>query len=106
MGETDYTFDYSDYPDFLHTTYEVAWTGLSEPEGREKYDNAMLIWMPPTCVAPEQCGLPATDGSMFFSFTRPGLNGIIKSVIDADSRKIVGMHSVRFCNKNLVQYHG
>jgi dihydrolipoamide dehydrogenase len=104
MGETDYTFDYSDYPDFLHTTYEVAWTGLSEAEAREKYDNIMVIQMPPKGIAPEDCGLPATDGSMFFSFTRPGLNGIIKSVIDADSRKIVGMHSVGFGNKNSFQY--
>jgi dihydrolipoamide dehydrogenase len=41
---------------------------------------------------------------MFFSFTRPGLNGIIKSVIDADSRRIVGIHSVGFGNKNSFQY--
>jgi dihydrolipoamide dehydrogenase len=104
MGETDYEFDYSDFPDFLHTTYEVAWTGLSEAEAREKYENVMVIQMPPKGVAPEDCGLPATDGSMFFSFLRPGLNGIIKSVIDADTRKIVGMHSVGFGNKNSFQY--
>jgi len=104
MGETDYEFDYSDFPDFLHTTYEVAWTGLSEREAREQYENVMVIQMPPKGIAPEDCGLPATDGSMFFAFTRPGLNGIIKSVIDADTRKIVGMHSVGFGNKNSFQY--
>jgi dihydrolipoamide dehydrogenase len=104
MGETDYEFDYSEFPDFLHTTYEVAWTGLSEKEAREQYENVMVIQMPPKGVAPEDCGLPATDGSMFFAFTRPGLNGIIKSIIDADSRKIVGMHSVGFGNKNSFQY--
>jgi pyruvate/2-oxoglutarate dehydrogenase complex dihydrolipoamide dehydrogenase (E3) component len=103
-GETDYTFDYSDYPDFLHTTYEMAWTGLSEDEARAKYKNVMVIQMPPKGVRPEDTGLPATDGSMFFAFIRPGLNGIIKSVIDADSRKIVGLHTVGFGNKNSFQY--
>ena len=62
MGETDYEFDYSDFPDFLHTTYEVAWTGLSEAEAREKYDNVMVIQMPPKGVAPEDCGLPPPTG--------------------------------------------
>ena len=31
MGE-DYAFDYTQYPDFLHTTYEVTWCGLSEAD--------------------------------------------------------------------------
>ncbi len=31
MGE-DYEFDFTEYPDFLHTTYEVTWCGLSEAE--------------------------------------------------------------------------
>jgi 2-oxopropyl-CoM reductase (carboxylating) len=26
MGE-DYEFDFTEYPDFLHTTYEVTWCG-------------------------------------------------------------------------------
>jgi pyruvate/2-oxoglutarate dehydrogenase complex dihydrolipoamide dehydrogenase (E3) component len=104
MGQTDYTFDYSDYPDFMHTTYEVTWTGLSEEEARAQYQNVMVIQMPPKGVDPKDTGLPATDGSMFFAFLRPGLNGIIKSVIDADSRKIVGLHTVGFGNKNSFQY--
>ena len=33
MGE-DYEFDYTEYPDFLHTTYEVTWCGLSEAEAQ------------------------------------------------------------------------
>jgi dihydrolipoamide dehydrogenase len=104
MGQTDYTFDYSDYPDFMHTTYEVTWTGLSEEEARAKYKHVMVIQMPPKGIDPKDTGLPATDGSMFFAFLRPGLNGIIKSVIDAESRKIVGLHTVGFGNKNSFQY--
>ena len=34
MGE-DLEFDYTEYPDFLHTTYEVTWVGLTEAEARE-----------------------------------------------------------------------
>ena len=33
MGE-DLEFDYTEYPDFLHTTYEVTWVGLTEAEAR------------------------------------------------------------------------
>ena len=36
MGE-DLEFDYSEFPDFLHTTYEVTWVGLTEAEARETY---------------------------------------------------------------------
>ena len=36
MGE-DYEFDFTEYPDFLHTTYEVTWCGLSEAEAQAKY---------------------------------------------------------------------
>ena len=46
MGE-DYEFDYTEYPDFLHTTYEVTWCGLSEAEARARYSNVIKIQMPP-----------------------------------------------------------
>ena len=46
MGE-DHTFDFSQYPDFLHSTYEVTWVGLSEEEARERYDDIAIIRMPP-----------------------------------------------------------
>src|ERR1700735_2884237 len=38
MGE-HVEFDYTEYPDFLHTTYEVTWCGLSEDEARAAYGN-------------------------------------------------------------------
>jgi len=37
MGEhVDFVFE--DYPDFLHSTYEVVWTGLSEAEARAELE--------------------------------------------------------------------
>lgn len=103
MGE-HWEFDFEDYPDFLHSTYEVAWTGLSEDEAREKYDNVMVIQMPPKGVSHEECGLPCSDGSMFYGLLKSELSGMLKSVIDADTRKIVGLHYVGFGIKNAFQY--
>ncbi len=72
MGETDYAFDYSDYPDFLHTTYEVAWTGLERGRGPpERFDNVMVIQMPPKGVAPEDCG-SARHGRFKILLASPG----------------------------------
>ena len=103
MGE-HYEFDYTSYPDFLHTTYEVTWCGLSEAEARERYDNVIKIQMPPDDADPESFALPAAEGSMMYAFTRPILSGWLKLVIDADSRKILGAHHVGFGAKDAFQY--
>jgi dihydrolipoamide dehydrogenase len=103
MGEhVEFRFD--DYADFLHTTYEVAWTGLSEDEAREQFENVMVIQMPPKGVDPSDVGLPCSDGSMMYAMLHPDKTGWLKSVIDADSRKIVGLHYVGFGIKNAFQY--
>jgi 2-oxopropyl-CoM reductase (carboxylating) len=103
MGE-DYEFDYSEYPDFLHTTYEVTWCGLSEAEARAKYRNVIKIQMPPDDADPETFALPAAEGSMLYAFTRPVLSGWLKLVLDADSRKVLGAHHVGFGAKDAFQY--
>ena len=41
MGDP-YEFDFSEYPDFLHTTYEMTWVGLSEDEARQRYPNVTV----------------------------------------------------------------
>ena len=99
-----YEFDFSSYPDFLHTTYEVTWCGLSETEARAKYRNVIKIQMPPDDADPETFALPAAEGSMLYAFTRPILSGWLKLVIDADSRKILGAHHVGFGAKDAFQY--
>lgn len=103
MGE-HYEYDYSEYPDFLHTTYEVTWCGLTEAEARDRYPNVIKLQMPPDDSDPESFPLPAAEGSMLYAFTRPILSGWFKLVIDADSRKILGAHHVGFGAKDAFQY--
>ncbi len=103
MGE-HFEWDYTDFADFLHSTYEVVWMGLSEQEARAKYPNVVTIKMPVDGIPPEDFGLPAGDGSMFIAMTRPELSGFFKIVFDGDSRKLIGAHYVGFGVKNAFQY--
>lgn len=103
MGEP-YEFDYREYPDFLHSTYEVTWTGLTETEARERFDNVVVIQMPPKGMGLGETPLPCSEGSMLYAFTRPELTGFQKVVIDGDSRRLVGMHHVGFGAKDAFQY--
>jgi dihydrolipoamide dehydrogenase len=99
-----YELDLSEYPDFLHSTYEITWVGLSEAEARERYDNVIVIQMPPAGVEFEDLPLPCSEGTMLYAFTRPELTGFQKCVIDADSRRVVGAHHVGFGAKDAFQY--
>jgi 2-oxopropyl-CoM reductase (carboxylating) len=103
MGE-HVEYDYSEYPDFLHSTYEVVWTGLSEAEAREQYENVVIIKLPPDGVDPRHCALPAGDGTMFYALEGLGENGLLKSVIDADSRRVLGLQFVAYGVRNAFQY--
>jgi dihydrolipoamide dehydrogenase len=103
MGE-HFEWDYTDFADFLHSTYEVVWMGLSEAEAREKYENVVIIKMPVDGIPPEDFALPAGDGSMFIALSRPELSGFFKIVFDGDSRKLVGAHYVGYGVKNSFQY--
>ena len=103
MGE-DYEFDFSEYPDFLHSTYEITWVGLSEAEARERYSDVSIIQMPPPGVELDETPLPCAEGSMLLAFTHPELTGFQKCVIDNTSRRIVGFHYVGFGAKDAFQY--
>jgi dihydrolipoamide dehydrogenase len=103
MGE-HFEWDYTDFADFLHSTYEVVWMGLSEKEARAKYENVVIIKMPVDGIPPEDFALPAGDGSMFIAMVRPELSGFFKIVFDGDSRKLVGAHYVGYGVKNAFQY--
>jgi len=102
MGE-DYTFDFSEYPDFLHTTYEVSWVGLSEEEARERYDDVTVIRMPPRGQERDN-PLPCAEGTMLYAFARPELSGLQKCVIDGATRRILGFHHVGYGAKDAFQY--
>jgi len=103
MGEP-YEFDWTDYPDFLHSTYEITWVGLSEEEARQKYDDVVIIQMPPKDVPLGDIPLPCAEGTMLFAFMYPELSGFQKAVVDGESRRIVGFHHVGFGAKDAFQY--
>ena len=89
MGE-DLEFDFTEYPDFLHTTYEVTWVGLTEAEARERYRDVVIIQMPPTVkdLDTPNLPLPCAEGTMLYAFSKPELSGFQKLVVDGDSRKV------------------
>jgi dihydrolipoamide dehydrogenase len=103
MGEP-YEFDFSEYPDFLHTTYEVTWVGLTEAEARERYDDVVVIQMPPKGIRDDELCLPCAEGSMLYAFTRPELTGFQKAVYDGKTRLLLGAHHVGFGAKDAFQY--
>jgi len=103
MGD-DYEFDFSRYPDFFHSTYEVSWTGLSEAEARAQYDEVVTIIFPPPGTDPDVVPVPIGDGSMIYGFTRPKWTGMFKLLIDQRSRKLIGAHHVGFGAKDAFQY--
>jgi pyruvate/2-oxoglutarate dehydrogenase complex dihydrolipoamide dehydrogenase (E3) component len=105
MGE-HIEFDFTEYPDFLHTTYEVTWVGLTEQEARAAYDQVIVIQMPPYVegLDNENLPLPCSDRSMLYAFSRPELSGFQKLVVDGTSRKVLGAHHVGYGAKDAFQY--
>jgi 2-oxopropyl-CoM reductase (carboxylating) len=103
MGE-DFEFDFSEYPDFFHTTYDVTWVGLSENEARDRYGNVVVIQMPPKGIADGDIPLPCAEGTMLYAFLRPEFSGFQKCVVDGDSRRILGFHHVGYGAKDAFQY--
>jgi dihydrolipoamide dehydrogenase len=100
----DLEFDFSEYPDFLHTTYEVSWVGLSEEEAREQYGEITVIQMPPKGIRHSELCLPLSEGTMLYAFTRPELTGFQKCIYDNASRRLLGAHHVGMGAKDAFQY--
>ncbi|WP_219419199.1 FAD-dependent oxidoreductase [Pseudonocardia nigra] len=103
MG-VDATFHYDDIPDFLHTTYEVTWAGLTEREARERFERVVTIQVPPIGMDPADTPLPMAEGSMLYGFTLPERTGFQKCVIDATTRRVVGIHHAGYGAKDAFQY--
>jgi dihydrolipoamide dehydrogenase len=103
MGEP-YEFDWTDYPDFLHSTYEISWVGLSEEEARQRYKNVVIIQMPPKGVPYADIPLPCAEGTMLYAFMLPELSGFQKAVVDGDTRRMLGFHHVGYGAKDAFQY--
>jgi pyruvate/2-oxoglutarate dehydrogenase complex dihydrolipoamide dehydrogenase (E3) component len=105
MGE-DLEFDFSEYPDFLHTTYEVSWVGLTEAEARAVCDEVIVIQMPPYVegLDTQHLPLPCAERTMLYAFSRPKLSGFQKLVVDGATRKVLGAHHCGYGAKDAFQY--
>lgn len=103
MGQ-QIAYNPKEWPDFLHTHYEVTWLGMSEEEAREKVENVVIIKMPPENEDGLEVALPASDRTMLYAFQEPRYSGFQKLVIDADTRRVLGAFHVGFGAKDGFQY--
>lgn len=103
MGE-EVEFFARDFPDFLHTHYEVTFFGMSEEEARAERRDVVTLVMPPVTDDGWDVSLPASDRTMLYAFMRPRKSGYQKMVIDADTREILGAWHVGFGAKDSFQY--
>jgi pyruvate/2-oxoglutarate dehydrogenase complex dihydrolipoamide dehydrogenase (E3) component len=91
------------FPDFLHTTYEITWIGMTEKEAKEKLEKVFVIRMPVKDF-PGLCPIPLAERSMLLSHIRTGLNGFQKVIYDAKTRKLIGAQHVGYGAKDSFQY--
>lgn len=103
MGETA-RYELGDYPDFLHTHYEVCWLGLGEEQARERYRQVVVLKLPPDNPDGIRVALPAGDRMMLYAMMKPELTGFQKLVIDGESRRILGAFHVGYGAKDGFQY--
>ena len=103
MGEK-VSYKPADWPDFLHTHYEVSWLGLGEEEARARYRKVVVLKMPPDNPNGLDIGLPASDRTMLYALARPHLSGFQKLVVDGDTRRVLGAHHIGYGAKDAFQY--
>lgn len=103
MGE-HIEYQPKEWPDFLHTHYEVSWMGLSEKDAKVSYGNVIVIKMPPDNPDGINVPLPASDRTMLYAFLEPKMSGFQKLIIDEASRRVLGAFHVGYGAKDSFQY--
>jgi pyruvate/2-oxoglutarate dehydrogenase complex dihydrolipoamide dehydrogenase (E3) component len=103
MGE-NIRYRPNEWPDFLHTHYEVSWLGLSEEEARARYQNTVVLKLPPDNPNGLNIGLPAGERVMLYAMARPHMSGFQKLIVDGESRRVLGAHHVGYGAKDAFQY--
>jgi pyruvate/2-oxoglutarate dehydrogenase complex dihydrolipoamide dehydrogenase (E3) component len=103
MGEESH-YHLGDYPDFMHTHYEVCWLGLGEEQARARYRDVVVLKLPPDNPDGLAVALPAGDRMMLYAMMEPRLSGFQKLVVDGVSRRIVGAFHVGCGAKDGFQY--
>ncbi len=103
MGEK-VSYTPKDWPDFVHTHYEISWLGLGEEAARARYRNVVVLKLPPDTPDGLNVGLPAGDRVMLYAMARPHMSGFQKLIIDGETRRIIGAHHVGYGAKDAFQY--
>lgn len=103
MGEA-VSYRPANWPDFLHTHYEVSWLGLGEEAARARYSNVVVLKLPPDTPDGLNVGLPAGDRTMLYAMARPHMSGFQKLILDGDTRRVIGAHHVGYGAKDAFQY--
>lgn len=103
MGEEAH-YHIKDYPDFMHTHYEVCWLGLGEEQAREHCRDVVVLKLPPDNPDGHAVALPAGDRMMLYAMMEPHLSGFQKLVIDGATRRILGAFHVGCGAKDGFQY--
>jgi len=102
LGETS-ELSIDSYPDFMHTTYEISWYGLTEKQAREKYGAVTVLKMPIDNYD-HPLPLPLAERSVLFGHAFPELSGLQKAIFDSKSRRMVGVWHVGYGAKDGFQY--
>ncbi|MEN8261371.1 MAG: FAD-dependent oxidoreductase, partial [Pseudomonadota bacterium] len=103
MGE-DAEYEFDDYPDFLHSHYEVSWFGMGEEQARENFPSVNAIKMPPDNPDGWNIALPASDRTMLYAMKYPRMSGFQKLVVNGENRRILGAFHVGYGAKDGFQY--
>ena len=88
----------------MHTHYEVCWLGHGEEQARARYENVVVLKLPPDNPDGYSVALPTGDRMMLYAMMEPRLSGFQKLVIDGDSRRILGAFHVGCGAKDGFQY--
>lgn len=103
MGEEAH-YHLGDYPDFMHTHYEVCWLGLGEEQARAQYPGVVVLKLPPDNPDGHHVALPAGDRMMLYAMMRPELSGFQKLIVDGATRRVLGAFHVGCGAKDGFQY--
>jgi dihydrolipoamide dehydrogenase len=115
---TEAKMDYSYVPEHVYIPpLEATYVGLTEEEARKQYKNVVVIKVPvgerPQNIKPEKyipgysgmvlpiCGRMHTLNLLYYG---KNIQGMLKAIIDADSRRYLGFHHVGDGAKVSFQY--
>ncbi len=118
ISELDAKMDFTFVPEHVYLPpLEATCVGLTEEEARKQYKNVVVMRLPvgerPKKIRPEQylpgysgnilpiCGRMHTMNLLYYG---KNIQGMLKAVIDADSRKYLGFHHVGDGAKVSFQY--